>query len=105
MPDPALDHAGRLGQFLDRTIAELKPRERQMNKFEELAQRVARTQRALDERADKLAARLDSFDAKADATFSKHEGAMDAAEGGIDKLEESLSGMIGHNGAPNESKT
>jgi hypothetical protein len=121
--DPALDTAGRFARFLDKTIKELKPvSEVQLvrtgfepvaapaakpvapvNKFAELAERVARTKKALDVRADKLSARLDSFDTKADVTFSKHESSLDIAEDGMDALENSLSGLIGHNGAPNES--
>lgn len=126
MPDPALDNAGRrLADFLDRTIRELKPVDEftpvrteppkvtlavpakpLVNKFTELAGKVARSLKAMDDRADRLSERLDKLDGKVDQTFDKHEGRLDQAETGMDVMDEALSGLIGHNGDPNdESKT
>lgn len=107
--DPALDHSGRLGRFLNKAITELKPVEdpqptRTINKFTELAAKVAQSQKVLGERADRLSERLDKLNEKADGAFAKHESVVDAAEKGMDDMEEALSGLIGHNG-PNGSDT
>jgi vancomycin resistance protein YoaR len=99
--DPALDHSGRLDRFLTGTIQELKPKT-MPNKFAELADKVTKSQKALDARADQLSARLDKLNQTADVAFTKHESAVDQAEHGIDAMEQALSGLIGHNG-PNES--
>lgn len=98
--DPALDHSGRFGQFLTSAIQELKPKT-MPNKFSELADKVAKSQKAMDARADQLSARLDKLNQTADVAFTKHESAVDQAEQGIDAMEQALSGLIGHNG-PNE---
>jgi hypothetical protein len=128
--DPALDHGGRLARFLDSAIRELKPvddfkpvrtevsavgisttlaaapAKPLVNKFTELAGKVARSLKAMDARADRLSERLDKLDGKVDSTFDKHEGRLDQAESGMDVMDEALSGLIGHNGDPNdESKT
>ena len=108
--DPALDHSGRqLSSFLTGAINELKPVEPKPpmptapNKFAELADKVARSQKALDQRADQLSARLDKLNDTANAAFSKHEGALTQAEQGIDQMEQALSGLLGHNQPPNDS--
>jgi len=98
--DPALDTAGRLDAFLNRAITELKPKP-MSNKFTELAEKVAKSRKAMDERADQLSARLDKLNGKADQAFTKHETHLDQAESGMDAMEEALSGLIGHNG-PND---
>jgi hypothetical protein len=95
--DPALDSAGRLDRYLADTIAELKPKP-MPNKFTELAEKVARSRKAMDDRADRLSDRLDKLNGKADEAFSKHETHLDQAETGLDAMEEALSGLIGHNG-------
>lgn len=122
MPDPALDNAGRrLADFLDHAIRELKPvddfqpvrtsderlpagtplAKPLVNKFTELAGKVARSRKAMDERADRLSDRLDGLNGKADQAFTKHETHLDQADAGLDAMEEALSGLIGHNG-PND---
>lgn len=99
--DPALDTPGRrLDQFLTKAIRELKPKP-MPNKFTELAEKVARSRKAMDERADSLSERLDKLVGKADGAFTKHETHLDEAETGLDAMEEALSGLIGHNG-PND---
>lgn len=99
--DPALDTPGRrLDRFLTQAIAELKPKP-MPNKFTELADKVARSRKAMDERADRLSERLDALVGKADTAFTKHETHLDQAESGLDAMEEALSGLIGHNG-PND---
>lgn len=98
--DPALDSAGRLDGFLAKAITELKPKP-MPNKFTELAEKVAKSRKAMDERADQLSERLDRLNGKSDQTFTKHETHLDQAEGGLDAMEEALSGLIGHNG-PND---
>lgn len=72
-------------------------REGPMNKFAELASRSALIRKTIDERADKLAARLDAIPDLADATLGKHERMMDETESGIKALEDSLRDMAGHN--------
>jgi chaperonin cofactor prefoldin len=121
--DPALDSAGRLDGFLTKAITELKPMDdsqpirtstgrlavgalmgeivKPVNKFTELAEKVAKSRKAMDERADQLSARLDKLNSKADGAFTKHETHLDQAENGLDAMEEALSGLIGHNG-PND---
>jgi hypothetical protein len=121
--DPALDSAGRLTQFLNEAIEETKAVDdlqpirtsterlpagtpmgevvRPVNKFTELAEKVAKSRKAMDDRADQLSARLDKLNSKADGAFTKHETHLDQAENGLDAMEESLSGLIGHNG-PND---
>lgn len=99
--DPALDSAGRLDRFLTQAISDLKPKP-MSNKFTELAEKVARSRKSMDERADKLSERLDNLVGKADSAFTKHETHLDQAETGLDAMEEALSGLIGHNGDPND---
>ncbi len=99
--DPALDTAGRLDGFLRQAISELKPTKPMTNKFTELAEKVAKSRKAMDERADQLSERLDKLNSKADGAFTKHETHLDQAESGLDAMEEALSGLIGHNG-PND---
>ena len=100
--DPALDTPGRrLDAFLTKAIAELKPKP-MPNKFTELADKIARSRKAMDERADSLGERLDKLVGKADGAFTKHESHLDEAESGLDAMEEALSGLIGHNGGPND---
>lgn len=101
MPDPAIDNAGRLGDFLDRSIREMQPAKPMPNKFTELADRVERSRKGWDERADRLSERLDKLNGKADASFSKHETHLVEAESGLDAMDKALSGLIGHNG-PND---
>jgi 2-oxo-4-hydroxy-4-carboxy--5-ureidoimidazoline (OHCU) decarboxylase len=107
--DPALDSAGRLSQFLNEAIEETKAVDetkaisdvKPVNKFTELAEKVAKSRKAMDDRADQLSARLDKLNSKADGAFTKHETHLDQAENGLDAMEEALSGLIGHNG-PND---
>jgi len=117
--DPALDQAGRFGEFLDRSIEELKPTADRLptpvlastaprapraaagpSKFSELADKIARTRRALDERADRLIERVENLGRKGEETFDRHEDALNEHERGIESMEEALSGLMGHNGAP-----
>lgn len=119
--DPAIDSAGRLGEFLDNSITELKGgqtadklppvalpslpttapiKPKGPNKFSELADRIARTRKALDARADKLITRVETLGEKGNAAFDQHEATIDEHERGITSMEEALSGLIGHNGAP-----
>jgi hypothetical protein len=116
--DPALDHAGRYGEFLTEAIDQLKGEQTAdrlpaptlassapaakpaINKFSELADKIARTRKALDARADKLIARVDAIGTKGNAAFDQHESALDEHERGIDSLDEALSGLIGHNRPP-----
>lgn len=119
--DPALDHAGRFGDFLTDAINELKGEQTadklpdvtlnaapkpagrpSINKFSELADKIARTRKALDARADKLIARVEALGEKGGTAFDKHEDALDEHERGIDSLDEALSGLIGHNGPHTE---
>jgi hypothetical protein len=120
VPDPAMDNSGRLNQFLEESIAELKPEQpaavvtplppapspvrasTKLNKFAELADRVARSQDSMNRRADALSSRLDKFEKMSDAVFNKHESNLDDAEHGMSQMEEALSGLMGHNGGPNE---
>lgn len=95
-PAETLAKSRQLDGFLDRTVKEI----RTMNKFAELASRSAAIRKNLEDRADRLAQRLDALPGLADATLGKHERMLDEEEEGIRLLEESLRGMIGHNGGP-----
>lgn len=111
--DPAIDHLGRYGEFLNETIDQLKGGQTAdklpaptlampapkpgINKFSELADKIAKTRKALDARADKLIARVETIGEKGNAAFDQHENALAEQERGIESMEESLSGLIGHN--------
>lgn len=73
-------------------------KDKQLSKFTELAERGTAIRKSLDERADKMAARLDAIPALADQAFTKHESILDETERGIKSLEDSLRDMAGHNG-------
>lgn len=100
-PAETLAKVKQLDRFLGKAVTEIKASDRTtMNKFAELASRSAEIRKSIEDRADRLATRLDALPALADATLGKHEKLLDEEEQGIKLLEEALSGMIGHNGAP-----
>lgn len=80
----------RIPQFAETTT--------KMSKLSELAQRIAKTHKAIDERADQLAKRMDGFEPVADGVFAKHNAMLDEAESGFKELEDSIRDLAGANG-------
>lgn len=69
-----------------------------MSKLSELAQRIAKTHKSIEDRADRLGKRMDAFEPIADQVFDKHEAALDQAEAGFKELEDSIRDLAGANG-------
>lgn len=74
-----------------------------MNKFTEIAERIAKTRQAWNDQADDLAKRLDRLTPIADAAFAKHNADLDAAESGLKEMEDAVRDQAGANLPPMES--
>lgn len=68
-----------------------------MSKLSELAARIAKTHKLVDDRADQLAKRLDGFEPVANGVFDKHNAMLDQAEAGFKELEDSIRDLAGAN--------
>lgn len=112
--DPALDHAGRFGDFLTDAITEFggeKPTADKLpkpalptteaikpaapNKYAELADLVARSKKAHSLRADKFIERVLTANESISAKFDQHEEGWDQHVQGVeslDDIDEALSG-------------
>lgn len=95
-PAETLAKSQQLDSFLGKAVKDIKS----MNKLEELAARSAALNKAVEDRADRMAARLDALPALIDRAFGPQEAKLDDLERGADLLEKSLHSMIGHNGSP-----
>ena len=69
-------------------------------KLKGIAGAMAKLQHGLDDRADKLLARIESADQRSDAAFKKAHGTLDAAEAAVADVEEFVAGLEGSNGGP-----
>jgi hypothetical protein len=72
--------------------------ETKLSKLSELAQRIAKTHKSIEEKADKLSQRMDSLVPLADSTFDKHNAMLDQCESGFKELEDSIRDLAGANG-------
>lgn len=111
--DPAIDHLGRYGEFLNETIDQLKGgqtadklpkpalptteaiKPAAPNKYAELADLVARSKKAHSLRADKFIERVLTANESISAKFDQHEEGWDQHVQGVeslDDIDEALSG-------------
>lgn len=97
-PDPTVQKSVELGQFLDRAITETKATA--MNKFAELAAKIKSGQSEMDQEADALSAEVDQTLTAFREAATKHRSMLGAARDGVKAMQEAVSGLVGHNGAP-----
>lgn len=95
-PAETLAKSKQLDRFLGTAVKEIKA----MNKLEELAAQSAALHKAVDDRADRFAARMSALPELIERAFGPQEAKLDELERGADLFEKSLHSMIGHNGGP-----
>lgn len=94
-----LPSAVRLDQHLERATTE-QPKKKRMNKFQEIAEGMARRRKEWDARADRLIAGMTKLDSDAENAFSAHEGKLAEAEAGFKDMQDAIRDLTGANGPP-----
>lgn len=77
--------------------------ESRMNKFQTIADGMAKRRKAWDERADKLLVAMAALDAPAEEAFKSHEGKLAEAEAGFRDMQASIRDLAGGNNPPVDS--